>query len=230
MCCTWFPFSSCTRVFCSIFLPHRSVRLVWFFLSPPTGLWFLFLLQASSWSPRWSSLWFWCFSSCNHILDLCAWFLCWVHQAARVFCCRFFLCSFFSPLARPVKPASLFLFPSPNFSPHQGGVVPLTSLLVVSILRRACHQASVRSSCSAHVLASSTARAQAARFLRFSARLALGRCCPSCMDLFFLPCLIWCMLLIHFFLASRIHASSEQNALSTDFPRCFLLSPTESWA
>jgi hypothetical protein len=135
---------------------------------------------------------------------------------------------FFLPLARPVKAASPFLFSSPNFSPHQGDAVPLTSLLIVSILRRARHQASIRSSHSARVLTSSVARAQASRFLLFSLRLALDPCRPSCLDSFFLPRLILCMLLIHLFLASRIHASSEQSALSTDFPCCFLLSPTES--
>jgi hypothetical protein len=65
------------------------------------------------------------------------------------------------------------------------------------------------------------------RLSRAHKPLALGPCHPSCLDSFFLPCLIWCMLLIHVCLAPRIHTSSEQRAPSTDFPRCFLLSPTE---
>jgi hypothetical protein len=110
--------------------------------------------------------------------------------------------SFTQQGSRSILRASLFVFPSPNFSLHQGGAVPLASLLAVSILRRAHHQASVCSSRSTRVLASSAARAQAARFLRFfGARLAHGPCHPSCLDSFFLPRLIWCMLLIRFCLA-----------------------------
>jgi hypothetical protein len=130
--------------------------------------------------------------------------------------------SFTQQGSRSILRASLFVFPSPNFSLHQGGAVPLASLLAVSILRRAHHQASVCSSHSTRVLASSAARTQATRFLRFfGARLALGPCHPSCLDSFFLPRLIWCMLLICFCLAPRIHTSNEQSALSIDFPRCF---------
>jgi hypothetical protein len=65
------------------------------------------------------------------------------------------------------------------------------------------------------------------RLSRVHKPLALGPCHPSCLDSFFLPRLIWCMLLIRVCLAPMIHTSSEQRAPNTDFPRCFLLSPTE---
>jgi hypothetical protein len=132
--------------------------------------------------------------------------------------------------SRSVLRASLFLCFDRQISVYIREVLfHSASLLAVSILHRAHHQASVRSSRSALVLASSAVRAQAAHFLRFfSATLALGPCRPSCLDSFFLPHLIWCMLLICFCLAPRIHASSEQSALNTDFPSCFLLSSPKS--
>jgi hypothetical protein len=162
-----------------------------------------------------------------------------VHQVAGLFGFRFCFGFSISPLVRPVKPASFLCYH--GLISVRIREVPF-HLLRYWVLRRARHQASVRSSRSARVLASSAARAQAARFLQFftaraqaacflrffSARLTLDPCRPSCLDSFFLSHLIWCMLLICFYLALRIHASSsEQSTLSTDFPHCFLLSPTE---
>jgi hypothetical protein len=78
------------------------------------------------------------------------------------------------------------VFPSPNFSPHRGGAVPLASLLAVSILRRVRHQALVRSSRSTRVLTSSVARAQAARTRSVSPKL-LGFIFPTASDLVHAP-------------------------------------------
>jgi hypothetical protein len=146
-----------------------------------------------------------------------------VHQVAGVFGFRFCFGFSISPLARPVKPVSFLCYH--GLISVRIREVPF-HLLRYWVLRRARHQ-------SAPPVApvSWPCLPRAHKQLIFFDYSALGshsaRVTQGCLDSFFPLCLIWCMLLIRFCLAPRIYASSEQSALSTDFPCCFLLSPTE---
>jgi hypothetical protein len=132
---------------------------------------------------------------------------------------------FYLTSSEACEAGQFFVLPWPNFSPHQG--CRSTCFATGSCVERATRHRSAPPVAPV----SWPCLPRAHKQLIFFDYSVLGshsaRVTQGCLDSFFPLCLMWCMLLIRFCLAPRIYASSEQSPLSTDFPRCFLLSPTE---